>query len=314
MFVSDHWHSELKFDNLRRRLRAMPMLFVTLLFIAGILLANSFIMPLWCAITVAIVLLLGAVLSMPRHVAYAYLIMAIVLMGYLAVEARSVISDIPQNEVVEMKVSVVSPIAEREGYSVAEGRVEAWHDAELWHKADERVQLWLRTDTLHYGDRAHIVGSVKERISKYESYNNLMHRRGYIGGVSLSTSNILGLERDATGGLRRYAIESLDRYATDSASHSVVSAMVAGSRHMMSPELRSTYSATGLAHLMAVSGLHLGIVLLVVNVLLSPLRLIHRGHLVCSLLAIILVWLFAVMSGASPSVVRAAIMVCWYWI
>ena len=122
MFVSDHWHSELKFDNLRRRLRAMPMLFVTLLFIAGILLANSFIMPLWCAITVAIVLLLGAVLSMPRHVAYAYLIMAIVLMGYLAVEARSVISDIPQNEVVEMKVSVVSPIAEREGCCLMEKR------------------------------------------------------------------------------------------------------------------------------------------------------------------------------------------------
>lgn len=309
MFVSDHWHSELKFDNLRRRLRAMPMLFVTLLFIAGILLANSFIMPLWCAITVAIVLLLGAVLSMPGRVAYAYLIMAIIAMGYLAVEARSVISNIPHNEVVEMKVSVVSPIARREGYSVAEGRVEAWYDAEVWHKTDERVQLWLRTDTLHYGDRAHIVGSVKERISKYESYNNLMHRRGYIGGVSLSNSNILGLERDATGGLRRYAIESLDRYATDSASHSVVSAMVAGSRHMMSPELRSTYSATGLSHLMAVSGLHLGIVLLVVNVLLSPLRLIHRGHLVCSLLAIILVWLFAIMSGASPSVVRAAIMV-----
>lgn len=307
MSVSDHWHSELSVDSLRRRLRAMPMLVVVVSFIAGIIIAQSFLMPLWCAIAGSIVALLGAVLALPHRVSYGFICLVLMLMGYLAVEVDARPSAIPYDDVVEMRVSVVSPIAEREGYSVAEGRVEAWMD-DSWHDAKERVQLWLRTDTLCYGDRLHIVGSVKERISKYESYNALMHRRGYVGGVALSNTNILAIERDVAGGIRRYAIEKLDRYASDTASHSVVEAMVAGSRHAMPSNLRDAYSNTGLAHLMAVSGLHLGIVLLVVNFLLRPICLIHRGHMLCNILAIVAVWIFALLSGASPSVVRAALM------
>ena len=307
MSVSDHWHSELSVDKLRHRLRAVPMLVIVIPFIAGIVVAQSFVMPLWCAIVAGVVALCGAVLALPRSVSYGFVGLALMLMGYLAVEVGARPSAIPYDDMVEMRVSVVSPIAEREGYSVAEGRVEAWMD-ECWHDTRERVQLWLRTDTVNYGDRVHVIGRLKERISKYESYNTLMHRRGYVGGVALSNFNILGIERNAAGGIRRHAIEKLDRYASDSTAHSVVEAMVTGTRHTMIPELRDAYSRTGLAHLMAVSGLHLGIVLLVVNALLRPLCFIHRGHILCNILAIVAVWLFAILSGASPSVVRAALM------
>jgi competence protein ComEC len=84
--------------------------------------------------------------------------------------------------------------------------------------------------------------------------------------------------------------------------------MVAGSRHAMPNELRDAYSKTGLSHLMAVSGLHLGIVLMVVSFMLLPLRFVHRGHRIAALLAIVAIWFYAIMSGALPSVVRAAIM------
>lgn len=294
-------------DRFRHRLRAVPMLFVLVPFIAGIVVAQSYVMPLWCAIVGSVVALCCAVVALPRSVSYGFVGLALMLMGYLAVEVGARSSAIPYDDLVEMRVSVVSPIAEREGYSVAEGRVEAWMD-DCWHDAKERVQLWIRTDTLSYGDRVHLIGRLRERISKYESYNALMHRRGYVGGVALSNANILGIEHNMTGGIRRYAIEKLDKYASDSASHSVVEAMVAGSRHAMTAELREAYSTTGLAHLMAVSGLHLGIVLLVVNALLRPLCFIHRGHILCNILTIIAVWLFALLSGASPSVVRAALM------
>lgn len=307
MSVSDHWHSELSLESLRYRLMAMPMLVVLVPFVVGIIFAQSYVMPLWCVLGGVLVSLAGAILSMPKRVSYGFMALALMLLGYLAVEVNYNISSTPYGEVVEMRVSLVSPITEREGYSVAEGRVEAWLD-DSWHEADDRVQLWLRTDTVCYGDRAHIVGSIKERISKYEDYNNLMHRRGYVGSVAVSKSNILDIEQDAVGGLHRYAVERLDRYMKDTLSHSVVEAMVAGSRHALSPVLRDAYSRTGLSHLMAVSGLHLGIVLLVVNALLRPLCFIHRGHLLCNIFAVIGVWLFAVMSGASPSVVRAAIM------
>jgi competence protein ComEC len=47
---------------------------------------------------------------------------------------------------------------------------------------------------------------------------------------------------------------------------------------------------------------------MVVSFMLLPLRFVHRGHRIAALLAIVAIWFYAIMSGASPSVVRAAIM------
>ena len=124
--------------------------------------------------------------------------------------------------------------------------------------------------------------------------------------MGISDYNIIGVTHSAPTDLQSRAIARLDRYATDEASHATVVAMVAGSRHAMPNDLRDAYSKTGLSHLMAVSGLHLGIVLMVVGFMLLPLRFVHRGHRVAALLAIVAIWFYAIMSGASPSVVRAA--------
>jgi competence protein ComEC len=47
---------------------------------------------------------------------------------------------------------------------------------------------------------------------------------------------------------------------------------------------------------------------MVVSFMLLPLRFVHRGHRISALLAIVAIWFYAIMSGASPSVVRAAVM------
>lgn len=295
-------------ETLRRRLWAMPMLFVVILLIIGIIFTQYFTLPVWAVCAGVALMTLGAFYASPRWVAQIYATLLIVLVGVLLSYMRETTASVPYDTAVEMRVSVVSPIAEREGYSVAEGRIEEWRDGDEWCKAHDRVQLWLRCDTLNYGDRVHIVGQLRERISRYDEYNALMHNRGYVGGVALAEWQLLDIEQDRAGGVRRYAIEKLARYARDTASHSVVEGMVAGSRYNMPRALRESYSATGLAHILAVSGLHLGIILLVVNLLLTPLKLLPRGHIIADALAVAVLWLFVVMSGASPSVVRAALM------
>ena len=63
-----------------------------------------------------------------------------------------------------------------------------------------------------------------------------------------------------------------------------------------------------MSHLLAVSGLHTGIVFVVVNCLLGWLPLVRRGHLLKNLLATAAVWLFVAAAGFPPSAVRAAVM------
>ena len=88
----------------------------------------------------------------------------------------------------------------------------------------------------------------------------------------------------------------------------VVEAMAAGERRGITPELRARYSRSGLSHLLAVSGLHTGIVFVLINAVLWWLPLLRRGHLLKNLLAAGAVWLFVAAAGFPPSAVRAAVM------
>ena len=308
MFASDHSHKGFSFSTLGHRLRSMPMLLVLLPFVVGVLLAEHFVVPLYLVIALFLASVTLAYISMPRGVVWGYVALSLLSFGYVVSELRAPSLSMPYDEEHEMVVVVDDIPSQRDGYRVADGRLVQWCDGEHWHDSDSRVVLWLRCDSIDNGDRVHMCGRVSEDISRYGDYNRLMRRRGYVGGVAVSNYNVLGVRHSAPVDLQSKAIARLDEYATDVASHATVVAMVAGSRHAMPNDLRDAYSKTGLSHLMAVSGLHLGIVLMVVSFMLMPLRLLHGGHRIAALLSIAAIWCYAVMSGASPATMRAAIM------
>jgi competence protein ComEC len=87
----------------------------------------------------------------------------------------------------------------------------------------------------------------------------------------------------------------------------VLSALMLGVRTEMSADLLSAYSRTGAMHILAVSGLHVGILYLV----LSWILFFMKGKILEILKGIIIVcciWFYAFMTGFSPSIERAAIM------
>lgn len=295
---------------LGRRLRAVPMLVVLVPFICGIVAADVLLLPLYVVLALLMAVCVAAWIVLPRGVAWGYVAMALILLGYVVAELRHPASNIPYDTKIGIVGEVVGEVIPRDGYRIAEGRVRAWREDkdDVWREANERVRLWIRSDSVASGDRFEAYTHLVSRISRNVEYDELLHRRGYVGGVGISDYNISQLEHNAPRGLHLRALNKLRRYVADTTSYATVEAMVAGSRSMMSTELREAYSRTGLAHLMAVSGLHLGIVVLLAMALLKPLSLIHRGHIVANLLVIVVLWLYAVVSGMSPSVVRAAVM------
>jgi len=88
----------------------------------------------------------------------------------------------------------------------------------------------------------------------------------------------------------------------------VINALLLGQRSDLSPELIENYQNAGAIHILAVSGLHVGILLLVLRFILQPLQFLHHGktlHLVGILLGL---WSFALLAGMSASIVRATTM------
>ncbi|QHI37006.1 hypothetical protein IMCC3317_23770 [Kordia antarctica] len=88
----------------------------------------------------------------------------------------------------------------------------------------------------------------------------------------------------------------------------VLEALLLGQRQQISKELQSNYANAGAIHILAISGLHIGILVLLLQFLLNPLSRFRYGKLLKLLLMVCILWSFAFLSGLSASVVRAVTM------
>ncbi|MDR1405866.1 MAG: ComEC family competence protein [Prevotellaceae bacterium] len=90
--------------------------------------------------------------------------------------------------------------------------------------------------------------------------------------------------------------------------YAVLAALTLGNKQWLDDDLRTSYIAAGAMHILAVSGLHVGIIMAVLNFLFSFLKKKHRGILLKNVLIIVCLWLYAAVVGFSPSVTRAVVM------
>jgi len=108
--------------------------------------------------------------------------------------------------------------------------------------------------------------------------------------------------------LRKKSLNSLKRHLSED-SYSIAAALVLGYREALTDEIQNAYADTGAIHVLAVSGLHVGIIAWILGFIM---RLIFGKHFKKRKLPIVILisslWLFAWLTGGSPSVLRAAMM------
>ena len=85
-------------------------------------------------------------------------------------------------------------------------------------------------------------------------------------------------------------------------------AMFLGNKGELSKEVRASFSHAGLSHILAISGLHVGIVFICFNLLLFPLNLLMHGRKIRMSLLLLFLLFYMILTGASPAVVRAVCM------
>ncbi|MFW5831893.1 MAG: ComEC/Rec2 family competence protein, partial [Prolixibacteraceae bacterium] len=88
----------------------------------------------------------------------------------------------------------------------------------------------------------------------------------------------------------------------------VLSALTLGYKRELDTETRRVFSSAGAMHVLAVSGLHVGIIFLIIQFLFGFLKKRKTGRLVFVITALTIMWSFAFLTGLSPSVSRAATM------
>lgn len=108
--------------------------------------------------------------------------------------------------------------------------------------------------------------------------------------------------------IRFWAYSVLKKYLTAPSEFGVGLALVLGVTDDLDKDLLSAYAASGTMHVLAVSGLHVGIIYGILLLLLKPLKNSLRGRWLLAVISVFILWLYAFVTGLSPSVLRAVTM------
>ena len=109
---------------------------------------------------------------------------------------------------------------------------------------------------------------------------------------------------------KRNIIQLLDRYIQGKQEAGIAQALLIGYKKNIDKSLLDAYSKTGIIHIIAISGMHLGMIYLLLLKLLYPFRNKNNYPVMEFIIVVLIIWLFTLLTGAAPSIVRAAIIFC----
>lgn len=159
------------------------------------------------------------------------------------------------------------------------------------------------------------IQEVKKSLNPYQfDYRNYLKRHGIYNQISIRNEPVLVIEQ-APKTVRAYAetfreqlIHKLQKQPFSPSESAILKALLLGQRQDISSDTYEDYAKAGAIHILAISGLHVGIILIILQFLLKPLGFFRYGKFLQTVLIICVLWGFAMLAGLSPSVVRAVTM------
>ena len=157
--------------------------------------------------------------------------------------------------------------------------------------------------------------AIKESLNPHQfNYKNYLAKQGIHQQVYATKQELLLLDQTSTSFLEFIAAfrlkiqQSLQQYDFSEDELAIMNALLLGQRQDISKELTANYSKAGAIHILAVSGLHVGIILWMLSFVLKPLERYKKGKVIKLVLVVLFLWFFAVLAGMSASVTRAVTM------
>lgn len=106
--------------------------------------------------------------------------------------------------------------------------------------------------------------------------------------------------------VREWAVAKIDVGIQDAAAAALLKALLLGVQEDIPPEVFSAFRSSGTLHVLAVSGLHVAIIFSIVLFILKPLYGTKTGTWIATITGLALLWFYAFVTGLTPSVLRAA--------
>ncbi len=144
----------------------------------------------------------------------------------------------------------------------------------------------------------------RKYLERLGIYHQLRIPQAHYIKTKAPVKSIAGIAANA----RTYIINKLGKEHFGPDEFAVLQALLLGQRNDLSPDTYRNYQKAGAVHILALSGLHIGILMGLVHFLLSPLKYIPKGRTLILIISVLLIWGFAFLSGLSASIIRATTM------
>lgn len=197
--------------------------------------------------------------------------------------------------------------------------------ADVNHPVKVKASIYRdeRADKLRVGDGIKAV-SLLEKPSGYADsdfdYGRYLLYHGYVATtfiyidewskavVDLTRLSLIQRTRIAALVFRDRLLRRYTDMGFSGQSYAVLAAMTLGDKSSLSERLKEDYSVSGASHILALSGLHLGII----YAILSLIFLRRRWQIASQVLILLAIWTYVFIVGMSASVVRSAVMITVY--
>jgi competence protein ComEC len=108
--------------------------------------------------------------------------------------------------------------------------------------------------------------------------------------------------------LRKKILSIIKNQVPGKSENSLLEALMVGFTDDLDPGLLKSYADTGVIHIIAISGLHLALICHILQLILKKAGRKKSGKWIKLIVIISCLWFYSLLSGASPSVIRAAMM------
>ncbi|MCH7656867.1 MAG: ComEC family competence protein [Bacteroidetes bacterium] len=261
-----------------------------------------------------------------REWIYGILLQMILFMsGLLVVDLRKSFPDfrdhLNDNNLVIVDL-VEYPEEKPKSYKII-ARVRAVKDQGDWEQTGGKCLIYFRkednSEDLMPGDRIIFISRFSEipfngNPNEF-NYKKYMHRHGVYKQIFLEKGSWEKIGENkgsplllAAVKMQNHLFQKYRKYGLKDDVLEVAGALTLGLREKLGDEIKQSYTVSGSIHILAISGLHVGILYMVLFYSLSFLKKIPYGKIVMVLVILAALWFFALLTGLSPSVLRASTM------
>ncbi len=218
---------------------------------------------------------------------------------------------------------IIEPPVEKAKSYKALASVEYSIDGDSQKNAEGTILLYFDKDSLSkrlsYGDEIIVATLLKDiknsgnpaafDYARYMAFQQI-YQQCYLkkSDWTLLPHRVVNTFKKALFNTRTFAVKTLERYIPGENESALAKALLIGYRIDLDKDLVQAYSNAGVVHIIAISGLHLGLIYGLLLWITLKIPFLKKAKVPRVLVILFCMWFFVFLTGASPSVMRAAVM------